>query len=397
MFTDSNPKDTSLNDSTGQFLDKFNVDISKQALDKRFSEASVKFLKSVLESLLKKLINEDVNCVILDKFETVKIKDSTAFQLPPSMQKKYAGSGGSGSVSMIRIQFEYDYKTGHIYDLSLHPFNSQDKTDAKLTIDNIIENDLIIRDLGYVSIFVLNTIQEKKAFFLNRINYNTNVYEKKNGKYYLINFCKIKKQLDKNNLPYIEKYVYIGAEKFGVRIIFEYLPDAAARVRLSARKNNGKLSDAEKARISINIFITNVESKNLPAKQVRTLYRLRWQIELIFKVWKSVGEIQKIKKMKIVRFETLLYAKLLWICMNWKILWQLILFTWEDKKILLSPIKVFKTLKNRIYKMWQYFSKGTENLTLFIKEIYDMSSKRHKLEKRKKQLSSLEIVLMMNL
>ena len=135
--------------------------------------------------------------------------------------------------------------------------------DAKKTINNIEEGDLIIRDLGYVSIDILKAIQEIGANFLNRINYNTNVYEKKNGKFYLIDFVKIKKLLDKNNLAYIEKYVYIGAKKFETRMIIERVPEKFVKIRLKSRKKvkkNGKqLSKDDKARICLNIFIASVK------------------------------------------------------------------------------------------------------------------------------------------
>ncbi len=84
----------------------------------------------------------------------LKIKDSTCFQLPENMAEKYAGSGGSESGASIRIQFEYDFKTGAISDLSLHAFNDQDLNDAVRTMSSVQPNELVLRDLGYSKIEV---------------------------------------------------------------------------------------------------------------------------------------------------------------------------------------------------------------------------------------------------
>ncbi len=67
----------------------------------------------------------------------------------------------------------------------------------------------------------------------------------------------------------------------------------------------------------MNLFITNVSADILSPDQVYNLYRVRWQIELVFKTWKGVLKIDKVRKMKANRFKCYLYGKLLWIVLNW--------------------------------------------------------------------------------
>ena len=399
LFTDFDQKQLSLNDLSGQVRNKFQIEISKQGLDQRFSQRSVDFVKQVMEKLLVKLISEQAVSGLLKDFNSVRIKDSTCFQLPADMAQKYPGSGGNASKAMLRIQFEFDYKTGKIYDLSLHPFNHQDQSNATATVGNIQARDLIIRDLGYININVLSQIISRKAFFLNRLN-TAKIYELKDGSYQEINLVKIKRHMDQRNLPYQEKTVYLGEEKrVKTRLIIERMPDNQVKERLrkaekEARKKKRTLSKEYKVRAALNLFITNLDSEKLPIDQVRSLYRLRWQIELVFKVWKSVGQIHQVKKMKGERLETILYAKLLLISINWFIIWEMNKVFWETKKIQLSPIKVFKTLKNRIYQHLLAQRNGALQMTIFIMELYLMSEKNHRLEKKRNQLSSIEIQMM---
>ena len=57
----------------------------------------------------------------------------------------------------------------------------------------------------------------------------------------------------------------------------------------------------------------------LKAADIIQLYRLRWQIELVFKTWKSLLCIHKVKAVKKDRLECQLLARFIWILMNWKI------------------------------------------------------------------------------
>jgi len=79
------------------------------------------------------------------------------------------------------------------------------------------------------------------------------------------------------------------------------------------------LSEEYKARCRFNIFITNTSAEIFNAEAIIQLYRLRWQIELIFKSWKSLLNIHQVKAVKKDRFECQLLARFIWILINWKI------------------------------------------------------------------------------
>lgn len=385
LFTHFNHKELSLSDLSDQLWERYEIVITKQAIDERFTEGAVIFLKAVLESTLKMSIHIDKK-LDFTKYTKVRIKDSTSFQLPENMAVKYKGSGGSGSGVAIRIQFEYDLKSGEILDLNLFPFVVQDMTNAKDTIGNICDNELLIRDLGYIKIDYLRTIEEKGAFYINRLHSSTNAYEKKEGKFVKLDLVKLYKYMRKNTLARIVKGVYIGAkEKFKTRIIIELLPDKLYKERLrkakkTAKKKGIQISDYYKTKIGLNVFITNTD---IPSGQVRLLYTLRWQIELMFKIWKSIGEINKIKKMKIERFEAFLFAKLIWIVINWQIIMQIIIYFLNEKDVKISPYKLFKSLKNSLYDFRLALINGLESIILFIEKKAKISPINFKSDKKK--------------
>jgi hypothetical protein len=378
---------------------RYGIRISKQAIDERFNSYATAFFKTVLEKLLNKTFTTD-SIKNFKQFNEVRIKDSTCFQIPENMKEFYPGSGGSSSPASIRIQFEYDIKTGKVIDISLYPFNKQDVTNAGETLWNINKNDLVIRDLGYIKTRYLKEIKKKGAFYLNRLQNNVNIYEKISGEYKKIDLCKLQKQMKNKGQSLIEKEVYIDQkEKFKTRMIVELLPKKIVSERIrkaekEAKKKGRQLSKKYKSRAGLNIFITNINNKLVDKKDIRNLYSLRWQIELIFKIWKSILKIHEIKKMKVERFESFLYAKLIWVFINWQILWQFIIYFFRENNIEISPFKFFKILKNSLLDLRRALYAGSNELNNFIEKLAKINPTNYKSEKKKDKVWSYEIIRM---
>ena len=393
LFTHFNHKELSLNDMSTQLFKRYGLHITKQSIDNRFTEQAVNFFKKILEKALKIKLKNAIN-IDFTTYNRFRIKDATSFQLPELMKDKYVGSGGSASPSIIKIQFEYDLKSGNILDLSLHSFIDQDATNAKETINDILENDLIVRDLGYIAIDLLRQTQKKGAYYLNRLHTGINVYEKKDAEFIKIDFGKLHKHMRKNNKIRIQKTVYIGEQKFETHIIIETLPTIEYEKRTRKNKKNKKqknITDKYKAHNGLNMYVTNTEFEG---EQVRLVYSLRWQIELMFKIWKSIGEIDEIKSMKTERFEVFLLAKLIWIVLNWQIMRLIVNYFYVIKKIAISPYKLYKTLKMYLLD----FRTAIENKTklLFLNKIIEMSPSNLKSERKKNSTNwSYEIITML--
>jgi IS4 transposase len=79
------------------------------------------------------------------------------------------------------------------------------------------------------------------------------------------------------------------------------------------------MKEKTKFLVHFNLFVTNAEEDKLPMKKVLPLYRLRWQVELMFKNWKSVFSIHTLWKMKEARYITMLYIRLILISVNLQI------------------------------------------------------------------------------
>ena len=394
LFTEFNHDKLSLNDLCVQLKKRYDIEISKQSMDERFSDCATNFFKKVLSNVIKVQIESDLD-IDIGGFERVLIKDSTSFKLPANMAEKYPG--GSSTKAGARIQFEYDLKNLTITDLTLHPFNDQDLKNAKDTVEEVNTGDLIVRDLGYIIIEVLRQIQAMGAYYLNRPSASAKIFELIGDKYVEINFKKIIKGMCQIQVDRLDLEVYIGAkELFKTRLIIELLPEQVYKERLKnaiakAKKKGATLSDDYQARLRLNLIITNTD---IPADKVRLLYTLRWQIELMFKIWKSIGEIDKVKKMKVERFEASLIAKLIWVALNWQIMKRIINAFFVKQKIELSPYKLFKTLRMYKNEFREAVLGGVRKLINLINELVEISPKYLVSEKKKDKAWSYDIIRM---
>lgn len=340
MFS-SQPNQVSLEDLANDFCDRNDRGISKQAIQERFNDHAVAFM----ESLLKKQLSSQLPLAdhfACSHFNRVRVKDSTRYCLPEKFASVFKGHGGSGSPAQISIQYEYDMKTGQAIHLDLTSACRNDQQDSKETLDDIEEGDLLIRDLGYATQAYIKHIRDKKAYYLNRLNARWAIFDEE-GK--PIDFAQLLKKIKKHSLDWIEINIQIrmGNELVTSRLVVSAVDQNTYEKRIQkVKKENAKrgcqTSEAYKTSAALNLFITNIPQAWLAADQVRATYGLRWQIELVFKVWKSQIHINKVKPTKIQRFRCELIARLLWVLFNW----QAFRFTQQHMNVKCSVWKFYK-------------------------------------------------------
>jgi hypothetical protein len=401
VFNSDQLKEQSLNDLAVDLGCKYGIEITKQSLNERFNNYALLFLKNALEKLLNNQLSINRLSVASKQFNRILIKDSVCFQIDESLKDLYEGSGGSGSEAAIRIQFEYDVLNGTINDLTVNAFNDQDATDSLTTIEKTQAGDLVIRDLAYMSLEVLKKFIIKAVIFICRVKSNTKIYEFNNGNYAELNFDNIKRYMKAQNLSCIEKQVYLSLKyKLQVRLIIYVLPDEVVNERLrktnqqNKKKGRDQCSKEYKARACFNLFITNGDKDVIPIEKVYQFYKLRWQIELMFKIGKSLCNIDKVKKVKRHRLECYIYSRLIFIVFAWQMIWitATVLFSIDKKP--LSYFKTYKTLiRNKLDELRDIFLSGVINMSNFLVDLYEISRTKHILEKKKNKLTSLQIML----
>lgn len=388
----------SLNDHSVELGIKHGVAITKQGIDDNFTAESTEFVRTLVEQQLQSQLCKILPLENFRHFTSVKIKDSTRFQVPDNLKDKYPGYGGGASEAGVHVQFEFDLLSGKVADVHVTHALQQDSTDALETVEMIEPGSLLLRDLGYFNMDVLEKIGKRQAYFISRLKPKVKIYEYKEGGYLPMDVEKIHRQMKHGRLAYQELNVYIGEEKkLPVRLIIELVAEKVINTRLAkahkeAKKKKRQVSELYKAYMSLNLFVSNVPCQWLTTPQIHSIYRLRWQIELRFKVWKSYYHIHANKKMKLHRFETYLYATLLFILINWEIVTNLLSILQEQTGKMLSVLKCYKALVLSAEKFKEALFNPVEKLKTYLEQLYRLAGKQLLLEKRKCHLSVEEIL-----
>jgi hypothetical protein len=345
IFEIRRQREASLNELCSR-LSLEGVLLSKQGLDNRFNDHAVIFMKQLMDKALTLKLDREQLLDNAGCFNRIMIKDSTVFQLPQSCVSKYEGSGGGASEAGIKLQYEYDLKASEELNIQAQPSISPDNIHY---LKNFQPGDLCLEDLGYANHSHLEDIIEKQAYFLTRMKYSTAVYVIKDGQYYCLDIDNLISKMKPGEI--IDRLVYLGkVNKVPVRMVLERVPDEVAaqkRRKLKTDKQNKRkaISKGRLAFCDVNAYITNAQEKLLQIHLIRSIYSLRWQIEIIFKTWKSTFNLDKVNRMSLQRFECLNYGTLLQIIICTKLFNYYKTILWNSCRIELSELKSMKYLQ----------------------------------------------------
>lgn len=256
------------------------------------NEDTVALAKEVFTHCVSQKLEAVKDCQLFKRFKAVLIQDSTTLSLPLELATFYPGNWSKGEQKAVaRLQCIIDIVTMQWLHLSLEAFTNNDQSASRVVLPVLRKGDLLLRDLGYFVLKALQQIKDKQAYFISRLRYGITLYDEK-GK--IINW----KTLSKRK-AIVDKKVFIGKEdKIAVRIVMMRLPASQVneKIRKAKTDRDKRLNhnDDYYQWLQYNVFITNVEEDCVNAKDIAGLYKIRWQIEILFKSWKSGFRIQNI-------------------------------------------------------------------------------------------------------
>jgi hypothetical protein len=323
------------------------VDITPEALQQRMTARAVAFLQDLLQTAFAKLHTGDTMCEegIFAPFSRVHIADSTGFGLPESLAKEFPGAGGSGSKAGAKIQLVWEYKS-HTFDhFALIPWNVPDSKYVDTVVALAQAAALFLFDLGYFKLTAFATIATAHAYFLSRLNHQATLREVVGGRHQALDLAT---SLAHDPRPLVEKAIVLGAyERIPTRLIAVRMPDAIVNERrrqayAAAKKAGYTPSQAHLTLLAWNLFITNVPATVWSTQTVSIAYSLRWQVELVFRGWKSGLHVATLTTT--AKYSTLcyLYGRLLLILLTSALSSPLRVTVWQQHR----ELSLFKLVRH---------------------------------------------------
>lgn len=336
------------------------ITISPQGLNKKFNDEAVNFMQNVFSEMLKcqNKILMDNESLLKDKFNRITIVDSTGFKLNEKLKSTYKGAGVA---SAMKIQLQYDLITGAFILCEIKEGNSADASYIEELQKNMQKGDLCLKDLGYFKIEDLKFINDQEAFYVSKVKINTNLYrENEISEYGPKGEAKIRKRYSYLNIQELAEPlaegetlelddIYIGntlKNRTKTRLILTKLTSECKRkkeIHTKNAKERGSIRGIEENKwwLDFNCYITNVPKETLSKEKVHEIYTLRWGVELMFKIWKSLFKIHVVKKINLDRIHCFIYGRLIMLLLTSSIVFTARDIIYSDKNKEISEIISF--------------------------------------------------------
>lgn len=290
-----------------------NVDITPAGLTQRFTAEAASFLQEVLAAAVTRTLAADPLAIpLLERFAAVYLEDSTSIGLPDVLRDCWAGCGnatGQGQAA-LKLNVRLDLSSGRLASLTLHDGRMHD-IQASAPLSAVASGALYLADLGYFGLDRFQQLSAHGAYFVSRLKASTQVYGPDGRRVWdLASY--LARQGCQVDLP-----VTLGeTHRLPVRLLAVRVPQEVAdqrrrKLREEARNKGRQVSARRLALAAWVILITNAPAELVSLEAALVLGRVRWQIELLFKLWKSHGQIDASRSTKPWRILCDVYAKLL--------------------------------------------------------------------------------------
>jgi hypothetical protein len=256
-----------------------------------------RMIKSIFELMLNHLCVEVLKPLKdgpFSKFKDILIQDGSSFAVHSALAHLFPGRFTKISPAAVELHCTMSLYTDTLISVALTSDSESER--HYLPDPKELQDKLIMGDRGYDGMPYLIKVRQEGGYFLNRIRkiHNPIVhkiyaegerYRKLEGR----NLRGVLKNLKKDKAYDLDGY---RENKLGEKIFFRFVllwnPVKKDWIRL----------------------ITNLERDLFTAEEIMKVYRLRWQIELIFKELKSYSNLHKFQTTKGNIAEGLIWASL---------------------------------------------------------------------------------------
>jgi hypothetical protein len=234
--------------------------------------------------------------------------------LPRALASVWQGLGNSqGTSAAVKLQVREDLRTGQLAGPAPQPARCHDRT-TPYGIDDLPAGSVELADLGYLCLEELPAKPALGQYCVRRDKLRTEVLTLEGEPLDLLAWLS---QVQTEG----ERWVLLGKQA-RLPVPLE-ARDHRARQRLRDYEcKKGRQPTRERlALASWMVVLTHVPEELLSARAVWVLARVRWQVAIVFRVWKSRLRVEACRRRNVGRVWCEWYAKLMGVVIGHRLLW----------------------------------------------------------------------------
>src|SRR5947208_13613949 len=144
------------------------VQVSNQAIEQRFSEASVRLLRALLDEVVGQVISSEASAPeVLARFNGVYLQDGTVISLPSSLAQQWPRGGQAGQEAALRVQGRLELGSGSLSGLWLQAGREAERSGPAISTPLPV-GSLFHGDMGYFPLPELRQRGKQRQFWLSQ-------------------------------------------------------------------------------------------------------------------------------------------------------------------------------------------------------------------------------------
>lgn len=241
-------------------------------------EGFAEFMRELVSELLSKAVFRVLKARrqgLLSRFRRVVIQDGSSFALKDALKKTYPGRFTTISPAAVELHATYELFEESMVNVSLRA--DTDSEQLELPPADELKGDLFLGDRGYLNLQYARDVKKAGGSFIIRAkrSLNPSIFAafSENGRS-LRRFCGKKLKhvsgFSKSSTADLDAHWdKVKGEELSLRMIVFWSPKEKCH----------------------HYVVTNLPREEYSARQILDIYGLRWQIELVFKEWKSYANL----------------------------------------------------------------------------------------------------------
>lgn len=322
--------------------------ISAQGFEQRVEQvSSVAFMKALLKETLTRMVVSEQPRTVFPAFNGVYLTDCTRLEWP-----------GLGLKAGVRLDIQ-----GGQLEVVLMELAEHDQKSAVVE-RSLPAGALHIADLGFFNLKRFKRWTDAGVYWLTRYKVGTLLFEP-NGT--PLDLLAILRHADGP----LCMQVTVGSARLSASLLaapvgVDALAKRLARLREQARLDQKPLAQRQLDLSGWTIYLTNVP--DLTFDQAFILARARWQVELLFKHWKSHARLLVSRSCLPIRQQVEGLAKLIGVIFSH---WFLLVSGWHHDT--LSPLDALRLLRSFLPSLWRALNQQETFLRLLLDLALDLA------------------------